>query len=126
MDKKKQERQLDNLINTVENHTRTERHLEQYSNIGDPYFRDEAREKQSVREKQIVDLKGHILGEYDKITPSEHFENLVDNYDGAEGYINNNRDSLSTEQLNNMERKQANRRIQMQNMVKDPSDGEDF
>ena len=126
MNKKKQERELDNLINTVEKHTRTERHLEQYSNIGNPYFKDEAREKQSVREKQIVDLKEHILGEHDKITTSEHFENLVDNYDGAEGYINKNRDSLSREQLDNMEKKQANRRIQMQNMVKNPSDGEDF
>ena len=126
MDKEKKERQLENLINTVEKHTRTERHLEQYSNIGDPYFKDEAREKQSVREKQIVDLKGHIIGEADKITPEEHLENLVDNYEGAESYINNNRDSLSREQLDNMERRQANRRIQMQNIVKNPSDGEDF
>ena len=126
MDKEKKERQLENLINTVEKHTRTERHLEQYSNIGDPYFKDEAREKQSVREKQIVDLKGHIIGEADKITPEEHLENLVDNYEGAESNINKNRDSLSREQLDNMERRQANRRIQMQNIVKNPSDGEDF
>lgn len=126
MYKEKKERQLDNLINTVEKHTRTERHLEQYSHIGDPYFKDEAREKQAVREKQIVDLKGHIMGESDKITPEEHLENLVDNYEGAEGYINNNRDSLSREQLDNMERRQANRRVQMQNIVKNPSDGEDF
>ena len=126
MDKEKKERQLDNLINTVEKHTRTERHLEQYSHIGDPYFKDEAREKQSVREKQIVDLKGHIMGEYDKITPEEHLGNLVDNYEGAEGYINNNRDNLSREQIENMEKRQANRRIQMQNIVKNPSDGEDF
>lgn len=126
MDKEKKERQLDNLINTVERHTRTERHLEQYSNIGNPYFKDEAREKQSVREKQIVDLKGHIMGEFDKITPEEHLENLVENYEGAEGYINNNRDNLSREQLDNMEKRQANRRVQMQNIVKNPSDGEDF
>lgn len=126
MDKEKKERQLDNLINTVEKHTRTERHLEQYSHIGDPYFKNEAREKQSVREKQIVDLKGHIIGENDKITPEEHLENLVENYEGVEGYINNNRDSLSREQLDNMEKRQSNRRIQMQNMLRTPSDGEDF
>lgn len=126
MDKEKKERQLDNLINTVEKHTRTERHLEQYSHIGDPYFKNEAREKQSVREKQIVDLKGHIIGENDKITPEEHLENLVENYEGAEEYINNNRDGLSREQLDNMEKRQSNRRIQMQNMLRTPSDGEDF
>ena len=126
MDKEKKERQLDNLINTVERHTRTERHLEQYSNIGNSYFKDEAREKQSVREKQIVDLKGHILGEFDKISSEEHLENLVENYEGAEGYINNNKENLSKEQLDNMEKRQANRRIQMQNIVNNPSDGEDF
>ena len=126
MDKEKKERQLDNLINTVERHTRTERHLEQYSNIGNSYFKDEAREKQSVREKQIVDLKGHILDEFDKISSEEHLENLVENYEGAEGYINNNKENLSKEQLDNMEKRQANRRIQMQNIVNNPSDGEDF
>ena len=30
----KKDRQLENLINVVENHTRTKRHLEQYSQIG--------------------------------------------------------------------------------------------
>ena len=126
MDKEKIERQVDNLINTVERHTRTERHLEQYSNIGNPYFKDEAREKQSVREKQIVDLKSSILGEHDKISPDEHLENLVENYDSTQGYINKNRDGLSSEQLENMEKRQSNRRVQMQNMVRRPSDGEDF
>ncbi|MCH5138724.1 hypothetical protein JMF89_16215, partial [Clostridiaceae bacterium UIB06] len=30
------EHRIDQLIDTVENYTRTERHLEQYSHIGDP------------------------------------------------------------------------------------------
>ena len=33
--KEKKEKQVENLVNLVEEHTRTERHLEQYSNIGD-------------------------------------------------------------------------------------------
>jgi len=32
----KNERKLDNIINIVEKHTRTERHLEQYSDISTP------------------------------------------------------------------------------------------
>ena len=40
--------------------------------------------------------------------------------------MNNNRDNMSREQLDNMERRQSNRRVQMQNMIKTPSDGEDF
>lgn len=62
----------------------------------------------------------------DKEKKERQVENLVDNYEGAESYINNNRDNLSKEQLDNMERRQANRRVQMQNIVKNPSDGEDF
>ena len=57
----KKERQLDNLTNLVENHTRTKRHLEQYSEIGDPYFKEMAREKQAKREENMNKLKQEIL-----------------------------------------------------------------
>lgn len=126
MNKDKKEKQLDDLINTVERHTRTERHLEQYSNIGDQYYKDQARKKQSVREKQVVDLKDNILGNKDKLTHHEQFENLVDNYESSEGYMRKYFDNMDEEQINNMEKKQQNRRIQMQNMIDNPSDGEDF
>ena len=52
----KKERQLDNLTNLVENHTRIKRHLEQYSEIGDPEFKEMAREKQEKREEQMENL----------------------------------------------------------------------
>ena len=42
-DQEKKGRQLDNLTNLVENHTRTKRHLEQYSEIGYPAFKNMAR-----------------------------------------------------------------------------------
>ena len=57
---KKKERQLENLENLVENHTRTERHLEQYSDIGDKDNKENAREKQDIREKQILELENQI------------------------------------------------------------------
>ena len=57
-DQDKKERQLDNLTNLVENHTRTKRHLEQYSEIGDPQFKEMAREK---REENMYKLKQEIL-----------------------------------------------------------------
>ena len=43
-DQDKKQRQLDNLTNLVENHTRTKRHLEQYSEIGNPKFKNMARD----------------------------------------------------------------------------------
>ena len=36
--KEKKKRQIDNLENLVEKHTRTERHLEQYSEIGEEKY----------------------------------------------------------------------------------------
>ena len=44
----KKMRQLNNLENLVENHTRTERHLEQYSEIGDKENKENARKVQKV------------------------------------------------------------------------------
>lgn len=61
-DNDKKERQLDNLTNLVENHTRTKRHLEQYSHIGAPEYKDMAREKQEKREENMYKLKQEILG----------------------------------------------------------------
>ena len=52
-DIEKKDRQLDNLINLVENHTRTKRHLEQYSHIGNPENKENARKIQEIREEQI-------------------------------------------------------------------------
>lgn len=112
----KKDRQLDNLINIVENHTRTERHLEQYSHIGNPENKENARKIQDIREQQIEDLKDQIKGISNKQTKKEQLENVVEKYINAEGYIRNNRDNMSDEQLNNMEKKQDNREIQIENL----------
>ena len=72
----KKERQLENLENLVENHTRTERHLEQYSHIGDKDNKDNAREKQDIREKQILELENKILGLDSNEIPEVQLETL--------------------------------------------------
>ncbi|MBQ2938273.1 MAG: hypothetical protein IJE05_05305 [Clostridia bacterium] len=115
-DIERKDRQLDNLINIVENHTRTERHLEQYSHIGNPENKENARKIQDIREEQINELKDKIKGANDKQTREEQLENVIKKYINAEGYIRNNEDNMSEEQLNNMEKKQDNREIQIQNL----------
>ena len=112
-------RKVDNLVNLVENHTRTKRHLEQYSNIGDPKFRDMAREKQNVRENQIEILKNQITDEHKKISSNEHFENLKESYERSTNYLQNNMGNLSYEQISNMAEKQKNQRRQMEQLSKD-------
>jgi len=115
MDEKK-ERKVDNLINLVENHTRTERHLEQYSNIGDSKFKEMAREKQSIREEQIDSLKDQLTNEHHKMSTEEHFENLKENYEKTRNYLGNNLGNMSYEQAHNMAERQANQARQIRQM----------
>lgn len=120
MNNKEQEknaRKLDNLINVVENHTRTERHLEQFSHIGDPQLKEKAREKQHIREKEITELKNQIMGN-DKYMPTkqEQIDNLKENYIFGEGYIESNKDHMKREDLKNLQRRQENRKIQLENL----------
>ena len=112
----KKERQLENLENLVENHTRTQRHLEQYSHIGDKDNKDNARDKQDTREKQILELENKILGLDSNEIPEVQLENLKERYESVQGYIENNRDKISEEDLKQLEEKQANRREQIANL----------
>lgn len=116
MDDKK-ERKIENLIDLVENHTRTERHLEQYSHIGDPKFKDMAREKQAVREAQIDSLKDQLTNEHPRISTEQHFENLKDNYEKSINYLENNYKNMSQEQIDNMIQKQFNQEKQIEQMT---------
>lgn len=118
-EQEKKDRKVDNLINIVENHTRTERHLEQYSDIGDPRHKENAREKQNLREKQIDELKDQLTGnEQNGPTQKEQLEleDVKENYEFGEGYIESNKDHMSQEDLQNLEKRQENRKIQIDNL----------
>lgn len=112
-DKEIKSRQLENLENLVENHTRTERHLEQYSHIGNHDNKENAREIQKIREKQIFDLESKLKDEDKYISPEEHLENLKENYANTENYINCYRDSIDNEMLRNLQEKQQHRKEQI-------------
>ena len=115
-DQNKKDRQLDNLINLVENHTRTERHLEQYSNIGDKDNKKHAREIQDVREEQIEELKDKLNGQNDTQTPDEQLCNLKDKYLKTNEYIRNNRETMTDDMLQHMGDKQHKRKNQIDNL----------
>ena len=112
----KKERQLEDLSNLVERHTRTERHLEQYSEIGSKRNKDNARKKQEVRENEIDNLKNKIVGKNENETKEKQIENIIQKYRSTEGYIENNYENLSDEALENMQKKQENRKIQVENL----------
>lgn len=113
-DNEKKERQLDNLTNLVENHTRTERHLEQYSEIGCKENKENARNKQQIREEEIQNLKDKII-EGNKQTPEEILEDTRIKYKATGRYVANNYDNIPEENLKNIQEKQKNRKIQIEN-----------
>lgn len=114
MDNSKKENQVDNLMNLVEKHTRTERHLEQYSNIGDKDSKDRAREKQNVREEEMNNLKDKIINENE--TKIEQVHNLLDNYKRTQSYMEDNYENIKDERLENMQYKQRNRKEQIESL----------
>ena len=112
-DNERKDRQLENLENLVENHTRTERHLEQYSNIGDYDNKENARKIQKIREEQIHELESKLKDEDKYISPEEHLENLKENFENTKCYIENNKDYMNKEMLENLQEKQQHREEQI-------------
>lgn len=108
------EHRLDQLIDTVENYTRTERHLEQYSDIGDPKNRAHARDIQAERKAEIQHLKNNIVygAEYD----DHPLENLKENYDDTKEYLEHFGSRLDDKTLSCVEEKQKNREMSIHQM----------
>jgi hypothetical protein len=108
------ERRVDDLINLVENKTRTERHLEQHSDIGDPDRLPHVYEVQSAREEQIEDLKNAIVyGDNTKNDTQDQLESLKKNYTFSQGYIDHNAEHMDPQALQNLKAKQEHRKEQM-------------
>lgn len=112
----KNKRKVDNLINLVENHTRTERHLEQYSYIGNQDNKENARQKQDIRDGQIQELKEQLINPNDKTNRQEQLENVKERYKSVQNYLENNYNSMTQEELNNIKEKQENRKNQIDNL----------
>ncbi|MCT8978084.1 hypothetical protein N4T77_15950 [Clostridium sp. CX1] len=106
-EQEKDAHRIDQLIDTVENYTRTERHLEQYSHIGDPKNKAHARDIQCAREAEIQHLKNEIVygAEYD----DHPLENLKENYEDTKEYLDHFGNRLDSKTLANVEEKQKNR-----------------
>ncbi|QGU94839.1 hypothetical protein GOM49_06770 [Clostridium bovifaecis] len=112
------EHRIDQLVDVVEKHTRTERHLEQYSNIGNSENREHAREIQKEREEEINTLKNIIAYGDDKLqdTVADELDNLEKNYIYSEGYLEHNAEHMPKEDMKNLKEKQENRREKMREL----------
>lgn len=113
----KKKRQLDNLENLVENHTRTERHLEQYSEIGSKENKENAKEKQTIREHEINNLESKILGEAESPTIEEQINNISENFNRTHRYMEENYEKIPQEDWDNLNKKQDHRIEQTENLL---------
>jgi hypothetical protein len=107
------ENRVDNIINLVEKQTRTQRHLEEHSDISSsPENIKHAKEVNQNRQEEIENLKD-ILAHGEKDNTIKNTEKRM-RYAG--GYLNNNADHMDSETLKNAQKKQENRRDQLDQM----------
>lgn len=110
------ELRMNQLMNLVEKHTRTERHLEQHSDIASPESVKHSEEIQKEREKEIENLKNVIV--HGKHVNVDEYSNLQRNYEFTSNYLKENAEHLDQKTLENTKEKQENREQQMKNMLK--------
>lgn len=109
------ELRMNQLMNLVEKHTRTERHLEQHSDIASPESVAHSEEIQREREKEIENLKNVIV--HGKHVNVDEVENLQRNYEFTSNYIKENSDHMDAKTLENTKEKQENREQQLKNIL---------
>lgn len=120
--KKANEREVKNRLNelerTMENYIRTERHLEQHSDIASREQLENAKSIQESRREDMQELENSIVhgNDVENNTPEQQLENLKDNYVSTQGYLNHNSENMSREDLSNLKEKQENRKEQMDRM----------
>jgi hypothetical protein len=106
------ERRVDHLVNLVERKTRTERHLEEHSDISSsPENIEHAKDIQRVREQEIDNLK-NILSHGEGGRESQ-LENTEKRFRYTEGYLNHNADHMDDQAFKNAKEKQEHRKEQM-------------
>ncbi len=106
------ERRIEELININNRYVRTQRHLEQYSDISDPDNLRHASKIQEERENRMENLKNIIA--YGKHEEVDEVENLKKNLEYTDGYLENNASRMDEFTLDKSREKQSHRREQLE------------
>ncbi|MBZ4662593.1 MAG: hypothetical protein JG776_275 [Caloramator sp.] len=109
-------RRIDQLIDLVEKHTRTERHLEEHSNITDLDEIKYVLELQRHREEQIKHLRNLIAYGKDDDFYKREVENIEKNLIYTEHYLDHNKHNMDEFTLQKTMEKQEHRREQLENL----------
>jgi hypothetical protein len=109
------ERRIDHLSNLVEKQTRTERHLEQHTDISSsPENIEHAKQLQQDRQSEIENLKNKIA--YGDNVSNNYKENTEKRFLYTEGYLNHNADHMDKDAFNNAKEKQEHRKEQLDSL----------
>lgn len=109
------ERRIDHIVNLVEKQTRTERHLEEHSDISSSEANlEHARHLQMERQNEIDNLK-NIVANGENVN-NDYKVNTEKRFRYTEGYLNNNSDRMDNKSFQNAKVKQEHRKEQMDSM----------
>lgn len=110
-DRIENERRVDHLINLVENRTRSERHLEEHSDIPSHENIEHVKKVQQKRQEEIDNLKNIIVnGEHSN---NDQLKNVKKNFKYTEGYLDHNANHMDQDTLEMTKEKQAHRKEQI-------------
>ncbi len=109
------ERRIEHLENLVEKQTRTERHLEEHSDISSsPKNIEHVKELQQDRQCEIDNLKNKIA--YGDNSSNDYRENTEKRLQYTEGYLNHNADHMDEASYQNAMKKQEHRKEQLDSL----------
>jgi hypothetical protein len=106
------ERRIEELLDINNRYVRTQRHLEEHSDISDPDNLRHTLKIQEERENRMENLKNIIA--YGKHEEVDERENLKRNLEYTDGYLENNASRMDKETLDNTREKQAHRKEQLE------------
>lgn len=105
------ERRIEELMNINNRYVRTERHLEQHSDISNPDNLEHSEQVQQERQQQMDNLKTIIA--YGKHEQEDQEDNLRKRMEYTDGYLNHNAQHMDKETLEKTLEKQEHRKEQM-------------
>lgn len=105
------ERRIEELMKINNRYVRTERHLEQHSDISDPDNLEHSEQIQDERMQQMENLKNIVA--YGKHEQDNQEENLRKRLEYTDGYINHNANHMDKETLEKTLEKQEHRQEQL-------------
>lgn len=105
------ERRIDELMKISNRYVRTERHLEQHSDISDPENLEHSEQIQKERLAQMENLKNIVA--YGKHEQNDQEENTRKRLEYTDGYLNHNTNHMDKETLEKTMEKQEHRKEQL-------------